>query len=585
MRPCKLSVTILKNPMLSDNKYLKSLTVAVLITFSAMIILGLYMPLQTDEVAYLMLNHRALIDGGQIYHGYPQCGVQQFSHPLPWVWYLPAYFNDLTYARVDHPIWIRIGGIIQFFMWFFLWIAIAIKLFNIPRINWPLLTAILLAFLGLDALPLSLLVNRPEQILLIGVGAFILFALYAREISKSLSLQILATLLLFFVAMYMHAIHPKSITLLPFEVMTGGLFLKHAWRSRLITCAGIVLLFWIAMDSYIVAAQRLQCPDSPLVRHILAGIYLSPSALLTSPGFFSLVAICNLIASFFSALSVHYHITSVNAWIPLSLQPMNALMVALIDILDAIAWLIYICVLFMTIRFCYRGICVTGLKKIIPEASANLPSSTAWLGIITLLSGLLAVFTLMTAYFYAASFAVPLLLLMLMLILSLRKNEITQKHPRFIQGVNTLLLLAVVNHIVLLERYSAFITEPEAHNSTISRRVMTISAWGYENRLKDIKELESLCNVHPNVSSNHIVTDDTTYFRYHYGFEPLPIYTSVWIKPEFKASDYFELLRQYNSDGVISACQNFPSKLLPYAIKHGDFCCIPKAIVNSPRLH
>ena len=554
-------------------KLFYGLCALVIATYATVVCIGLFMPLQTDEVGWLFLNHRALIDNYQVITLHPQCGKDVFALPLPWVWYLPAYFNNLTYAQMDNPLWIRVGGMVQFVIWLALWLAIAVKLFAIPRSKWWVALAFLLAFLGMDALPLVFLVNRPEQILTIAIGIFTLLALFADDLHQRLSWRIAGNFLLFFTAMTMHASHPKSVILLPLELATGSIFLQKLWRHRVITFAGTMAILWIGLQSYVFNARLVDCPESSAVRQDIALSVLPLSGLWQSP----LKALDNFFTSFDTALYLSPYLETTKDWIPFSLHILNVLTLLTLYGLNHLAWGMYIFLLLFSVWTACRP-----AKAVV--ASALLSRLVLW----TLLIALAAFFIFLGGRrsFYLPELNIPLLFLAALFALRLTYGTRPPEGRKITIYATVLLLSAVLNHILLIDRYALFVSEPQAHETFTPGRKITLSPWHYEAKRRSILELASACHLGSDHHTRHIVLDDLTYHLFRHTDQPLHMSYSTGAccgttKNTFDPDVYLKFLNDFGSDGVIAECANFFDQLRPYAIEHNGFCCIPKSVLEK----
>lgn len=549
---------------------------ATIAAYALVAALGFFMPLQNDEISGLFLNHRAWQDGQFLINLLPQCGKEAFSQPLPWIWYVPAFLSYLTYGQIENPLEIRIIGIAQFLIWLALWTAIAMRLFAAPRRRWWVALALMLGFIGWDSLPLALLINRPEQTLLIGAGTAVALAVYAETLSHRPTARTFATLAMILAVLCTHASHPKSIALLPLELIMYGIFVLRAWRSRLAAAIAVLATAWIAIESYTVWLARLQCPGSATANAFYLSLHIPLQMLWQAPLEFLAKAAKNLLMSLASNFYLDNYSYISRVWLPISLQPLNDFARFLIYLLDIDAWLVHLLFLFAALGIFLRQL--SGRSKSEPILQ--------W-GLGAILAFLIAIFILMTeGIFYVVALTIPLILLASLLAFGIVWKQ-PWKNTLAVKLAIVLLCGSILNQGLLLYRYADFLHSTEAFAQPPFNPDAFTPTFGYKQKRSDIHALARQCRIGTDKSTRHVALDELTYHSFRHTYQPLFFVDSTWgcchkAEPDwFSLKNYLQLLRDYGSDGVIARCSLFPVPLRALATERGGFCCIPKFVMEN----
>ncbi len=552
---------------------------AVILAFAAMLGVGLFIPLQTDEVGWYFLLHRALIDGGRRLSLYPLCFIGNeggLSRPLPWVWWLPAAINHLLYSGLDHLLAIRFLAFCNLFAWLGLWVAIACRLFALPARRAWLPLALILAALSLDAVPLVLLTNRPEQTLLITVGIFICAALYQPEI-KQRRLAIPAALLLIVTTFCVYYAHPKALAFLPLQLALGGWFVQRSFKNKIFTTAFAGFIIVIALSSHLAWTARMDCTTSPATLQFIRMNYFPLSLLLQDPLYFTAKALGHVLLAMLTDFNIQYHLTTLQGWLQYTTR--DSLPRLLPEITGNTAHAFYFVLLVLLVRACLPRRLRTMLHDVRKRGD-----DTRRIAILTLLTlvfafALLFVFLGTHRPYYNVGLAVPLLILGVMLTLKITPSP---QHAKFIPA---LFAFALFHLVVGTWRFSGYVENSLSYDRLIPEQVAIFSPWNYTERAKAAREAASACKITEGPPSQHILMDERAYPVFKMSREPI-VYDTVikmWElegKGPMPAAKLLEVARGYQSSGIIAECTRMVPSHRAIAIEKDGYCCIPKSIID-----
>src|SRR5579872_5963080 len=83
----------------------------IVIIFMAFFLLGVFIPIQTDEIDLSIASYRVVYDHFQLSTLLPQCYLpgKAFT-PLPLIWYPAFLIYHYIFMQVDGLLWIRLVG-------------------------------------------------------------------------------------------------------------------------------------------------------------------------------------------------------------------------------------------------------------------------------------------------------------------------------------------------------------------------------------------------------------------------------------------------------------------------------------------
>jgi len=222
-----------------------------------------FLPVYTDEIVWKLLQGRYFYDGGRAGVAFATCGVRSVA--LPWLLTPFRMFDSLIYENISGPAMVRAIGIAQAgAAGLLIWYGLHRALHRVC--SGRLLLCLVLAVLTLGIMPFLLILNRPEQVMLIGM---VLFAIPPLLMPASPPRAIWADMglgaLLALFCGYFFSAHPRAVFALPLVLVCIHHIFTRRWVAVLVGVlvsifCGVALLDW---------AGRTKCAD-PLIAYALA---------------------------------------------------------------------------------------------------------------------------------------------------------------------------------------------------------------------------------------------------------------------------------------------------------------------------
>ncbi|MEO6091838.1 MAG: hypothetical protein ABIT04_06165 [Novosphingobium sp.] len=529
---------------------------AVVLGFVAAVLLGIFLPVYTDEVGW-RFQERAGIDGVDKMFS-DRCGPNAIVRP-PWFMMPVRTFSaalNLTFAA---PLYVRLAGILHALLWAaLLWVLIH-RITREPARR-AALGAIGFGLLCLANTPLLMVLSRPEQPLILCTMAGILLAFPARQSApKTLSATphwapSLGIVLLTAIAL---SYHLKGLFLAPvflaaLALCTGGRAPRAIAALAVIAMTAAAGLYWL---------HRLECPGDAILRaeyaRNSAGMRLADLGGLGDFAGFAAGLLRNINPFDYIALArpERYPLSD---WLPPG--QVSALASALWEAALFLTW----------------GL-VLALALIAAVAAAreawrtrHLPAGLVLAGsLVVAVSGASA--TRLVRNFYEASFVLPLLALAALLALASPRARTRDAPLRWIAGVvgcagltSLVLTCAIWRPALWAAWHETGYVDAQEHSFSIR---------GFTAAERDILGAARLCRLPPPERARAVLLDDVTYFPYMAARLPqhwLGVF-GTWRGSIDKPIAYLESRR---SDGVLVSCHLLPPDLRARAHRQGEYCCL-----------
>lgn len=228
------------------------------------------LPVYPDEEQWLYVNSRQQTDGTMQYL-FPVC-TEGFRLSQPVIWLPIRFIEWLTYSRLDLINNIRLVGAAQGII-----LLIVLRIF-VTRFakNEKIAGPIVFSGLLLGLLPFLLILNRPEQLLII---LFLVSLIAADIISCTNNGKILFLNLTWFIFLILSlpAIHAKGTL---FTVIAVAFFLIVNFQNQKISSMIIVILgSYSSIISMGIWSKRTHCPESKFLSQVFSDITLNPTQL------------------------------------------------------------------------------------------------------------------------------------------------------------------------------------------------------------------------------------------------------------------------------------------------------------------
>jgi hypothetical protein len=246
---------------------------------AAMLVLGMALPVYTDEIGWRFQERAGFAPGIDTMMS-DTCGANTLARPP--LFMMPVrLFSAAANSWLDAPVFVRFEGVACALLWLaLLWrlISLASRTAQSSAGEHPLpVRALILATLGMGILPLLMVMSRPEQPLIIGSIAAIILALRHRQREGSNARPAIwpVVVSIVLIAAIGLSYHLKGV---PYgAVLIICLMVCSRNRATLVPrIAGIALvavLTWIAFDYW---TERFHCPDDAVLAAKLARENVAP---------------------------------------------------------------------------------------------------------------------------------------------------------------------------------------------------------------------------------------------------------------------------------------------------------------------
>jgi len=538
-------------------------SVAVALLAFASFTVAFFLPIYTDEIVWKAYQDRMWYDGFQSTGSFLTCGAHSFRTPL-----LLAPFRLLdtaVYEELDQPLGIRAIGVGLALAWGFItWLLLRCSVGR--TISPGTIATGVIAFSTVGIMPFLLVLNRPEQVLLIAITLLTIPLLQDESPTKrSLPTEIAAALGFVFFCGYVLAAHQLGILTIPLML----LFLVRFFPRKSIVGLSAVAVVVIGVTAFLDWNRRWQCGD--------------PSLKLT---FFK----DNIMFAVQSGELRHY----LRMWLELlwtDFAPFSYLSEFLFKrhytspLLPGAPDIVRISLsmgIFVLFAFILSvGACAFGLlmRNSVRTRRGVVPLLTlGWIWGFYIF----AVFARLVRNEYQAELIEPVMVLMALASLWLARGLIVgrfgaSRSLMVARGTFAALIgLSILSQLALLAIYTPYAFGSWSDPGYPSELKYSISGFGYERLRPKILETAALCDIDPNRHPQHVVVDELTYFALEPAYQPFfatYLHESNWGE---NISDIRGLLDSWNSAGMIVGCQWVPHKLRSEAIENGQFCCLRK---------
>lgn len=545
------------------NRYLRVVGLfGFLILAAVTFLVAAFQPLYTDEVVWKLTQGRYFHDGGRTGIAFATCSAKSFYSP----WLLTPFriFDSFIYQDIAGPGAIRnigvglaigCGGLI----WLLLRRALPANVTN------QFLLCLVVAFATLGAMPFLLVLNRPEQVLLIGTMLFALPVLLGsvsgrRPLVGDVGI---AVWLMLFVG-YFFSSHPRAVFGLPLAL----LFINHLFvRKKLAVAVGVAasVLCFVSLRDW---GVRSKC-DDPLISRGLALDSIQVAFAQGELFDFGLHLLWRLISN--PAKFFYFSVPRLDNPAGETLIPPVVSLAAVLasGLTEAVLAVLVIAGAVAFLKLMGRAV---RLRRI---------TAREW--VLVSLWGFYA-FSLIsrgTRNVYEAALMVPVMVVAslgsLWVARDLLEGWIGAVKLRWLGrwGFRTLIGASVISQMVVIGHYVPYAAGAWSVPGYIEGRRLSISAVGYDAVRPQILATARMCGIEPTQQSRHPILDELTVFAMQPVFQPV---VALYIEEGGWGTgiqDYRAYLRNIGSAGMVVGCQWVPTQLRSSAIRNGAFCCVP----------
>lgn len=500
--------------------------------------MAFFVPVYGDEPAWKLIGARLFIDAGKLLYFFPQCDTGQWID-IPLTWYPARLIDTLIYQDASNPWLLRNMGWLLFCVLLTSWTAILRITSSLSLVNSGLFVT---SFFSFGVLPFLMVLNRPEQPLLIWLtlGFFVMLWFDKHRVS-GLAGKCLLTAFFALLACLVAATHPKGLFFFPVVLLAW-------WRpvkSIPLGLSLIAVMVWSALDTTHVWQMRTACAESPWLTKVFQSISLQPQQLWQDPTGFIDAGKANLAAFRSYVQNIQFQDEYQSAWLRATPVVSSSFLTGVL--VNALTWLPLLVATMLT---------MLNLGRQLWRREAG------WwpTGLALALSLTALIFIQSNKNFYEAGIVLPVILLVC--IFSFTPQE----------GAGNRLLTHVLLPLMLVA-------------ATLSAYTRHALFWDHAHIWKaermrgsvDISKLRSFAMDQCSISdkSENLILDFSTYHAFWQHRRPMffGFFTQWW----GTETNYKETLAKRNSGGLVISCQDFPADLTKIIKQSNGYCCASAA--------
>ncbi len=529
-----------------------------------------YLPIYPDEIAYRILTSRGFTDGLTVMNVYPTC-VRSFSASMPYSWVPAKAAAFVLYGMVEAPTTLRPIGLGTVGVAF----ALTVALFSTGTspstgrtgLRWSNATVVVLLIASTGLIPLSLVMTRPEALVLVLVLALAYLQTRVAAMQRIESARWWVPPTFFLLSTLLYSLHPKTLFLAPFVLHVGWKISRRIlprWAVYLST--GVLLACMV--DAYLFWRVSYACPENPAIHAYFSSLRVDPALLASdAPAFFQ-QAWANIASSSSYISHAGYHASYPIDWLPRppgkrvgGLEKLANLAVLLTSI-----WLLVslvVCLVMDTWRFVRRP------GSVAAENAMALTIVIAVLGYAMFNS---------SKHFYEVAFIWPMLGVAYALQLRGKRAEASAGVRAYTAALGITVIASAAASVNSFGR--EFIVEGFMGPG------ISIPRFSRQEVARQIEVLAEKCRIPRDANGHFIVLDDVSYTYFSRTRSPVLI---TWLLTGTEQVDKFQYLRAMDSSGVITRCGYLPEELKRNSVRAGftpgyggvadgelDLCCVAK---------
>jgi hypothetical protein len=530
----------------------------VVFCFLASLVVGLAVPVYTDEVAWRFLE-RAGFDG--VDKGLSDlCGGANPTVAPPFFMAPARYFSAFFNAAFAEPFFIRLAGVGYEIFWALLLLRLIGRIASDGRER-NVLALIAFGLLGLGVLPLLLVWSRPEQpIILAATAAIAVACLDGRksDVATPAAAASLRSIFILFLGLIAISYHVKGLVLIPLFVACL-FFCSQGRNATLPRFASAVVLFLAAGFAAHYWVGRLQCSGDSAIAAQAASQNLGIA--LTGPGdwrkaLWALVGNIGLMDYFGLAVPTVYPMSNWLAPSQVTLATSSIWYVLVVS-----SW--FVAVLggvFYLASASFEGLRTRKLDRDVAMSTVLFGSVLVWSA------------PQLVRNDYEASFVLPLLILACLFAFAGASERLRQSGGLVILAL-FLGAFSIGSEILIARTYGPALVEAFHQKGYLREQPWSLAVTGYAELKPDILAAAGKCGITPDKHLSGLLVDDLTYFAFIRS--SLPQHRmgvlSGWNGSLKNPVDY---LRSIGSSGMIIGCRFLTEDLRRRARSEGEFCCL-----------
>ena len=542
----------------------------VIFSFLIIILIGMFVAVYADEVSTKMTQATVSVGVWEMHTLVPQCRAD-FALKIPISWYPAATIYRLLYSGVS-PLGIRILSLATTFSWLALIVIWAKWTFPIRQHRVRVLAA-MAAVAGLGVLPLTMILSRSEQWLLLLLTAFCVFPVAANRYSNLNSKWISGAWFIIFCvgnSLFFYA-HPKAVFFLPTVIVSA--YFGFISRSKVLLSLSILFTIICTLQSVQFAKELYSCTDAPNLSAFFASQTLKISMFTDSP----IIALRELISHLISAswkIGKHliFQREYQSSWLPsISGEKLNPFIKLVnIGIGTALIALYFMALILPPIAFFkFRARALGNFREFL---------------IATLWFSLFAHIAIYNSWnFYGGALVMPLMVLLLAFTYAeydLASHRLLG-HKKLLVALFTVFLASFM--VLLFSLLPRLIAATHTKGDGLNGQALSVPTFDFQINRERVRKLAKACNIKGD-GARRLVVDDMTYFAFDNLIEPLHIVylSELGMGSDIKNIDIKDFLYKKESGGVIAQCTFLPSTLKDVSMRDGNLCCTKLAESLKP---
>jgi hypothetical protein len=495
-------------------------------------------PIYGDEFEWKRTTARLFLDGGKLQYFFPECSKGRLLES-PISWYPLQLVHAAMYADMTNPQILRYWGIV-FFLALIAYCTWFVRFHIRPESGILATTGAILAPLSIGVLPFLMVLNRPEQSLLLILTLACTLPLVLDKEASSPAKGWLLALLFAMLSCAAVASHIKGIFLLPLMLLCAYLSIRD-WRPTMVVFA---LSCFGAFQTFKIWSARTDCPESPFLVDVFRNQSISPYDLQL--GLWSLL---NGVLLDIRGIKDYWRATGFQQvyqgdWLPAAQSPRMLIETAL----NACVPILMVVAVVIVVRASAAAVNRAARRRQPPDAATVISAC------------LLVTFIAIAAFqksknFYESSLTIPILGLAVLLGLPAYATRQSRLALACLCG------LAVISQIVLAVRFYPHLA-PWRHG--------LVALASDQQR---VRSLVARCGVKIDSTTSRLLMDYTSYTVLWPTREPYLIgnIDGWW----GTGLDMAHVIQDAKISGAVGACRPFIKEHWPSVISDGAFCCTP----------
>jgi len=525
-------------------------------SFLASLLLGMLVPIYTDEVGWRM-QLRAGIDGGVDRLLSDICGPNTIAAPPAFILALRGVTGWFNLALAD-PLYLRMTGVACAIAWAFLFRAL-IRRIAADRAQGSMLATLAFGLAGLGTLPFLMVLSRPEQPMLLTTTLALLIAAAAwRKPDGALRSAWLGAGAIVLLGILAASWHMKGVLFLPLFLMC--LFFSSRGKGTLAPrLAGMLLLTALSARAAIYWVGRFTCLGDPMLAKRLSEQNIVSA--LSAPG-----NLADKIMLAFTGANPNQYILlaaakrdPMSGWLPIDqISPAAAQLLGLCLVL---AWNLAM----LAALLCLARLAAARWREKRLDFAVSVP-------IVAMGTVLVWGISQYHKNDYEATTALPTLLLFIVFPLA-AIGWTPQRRAQLGKAAIGLTAVSLASQVAVALIYVPPLLQIARTPGYIDKQRFSISAYGYSALRPQILATARLCHIDTERRATHPLVDDLTYFAMAGSWQP---FHRLGVLEEWNGtiSDPVAYLQAKGSQGMIVGCRNLKSPWREMAIRNGEFCCI-----------